>query len=179
MRARSTMLVLLALTLATTGCIKIDEWQKYNKAPGERCTSADECLACAEGITWDCTGPPGDQGICPLRTREVPTDGGTVTMDIAICRMSNGEIGMNCSGESPGACDFSYCVYATAAERGVCSRTCDDGSCPSGRFACTQTPRTGGGTMNWCAQLCTTDLDCDSNATCETVSTGSMVCFPS
>jgi hypothetical protein len=178
MRAPFMILLPLALVLAVAGCIKDDEWAKYNKQPGEQCTSADECLACAEGIDWKCDGPQGDQGICPLRTREVPVDGGTRTMDVAICRMSMGETGMNCTAENPGACDDSNCVYASAAEKGVCSKTCDDGVCPGARFTCTQTNRTGGGTMNWCAQLCKTDIDCDSNASCKAMTSGSMVCFP-
>ena len=92
--------------------------------------------------------------------------------------MSKGEIGLNCSGENPGTCDYSNCVYASAAETGLCSKTCDDLSCPNERFACTQTNRQGGGVMNWCALKCASNKDCDSNASCQTLPSGGQICFP-
>jgi hypothetical protein len=172
MRARTSLLSLL-LVLAATGCIKIDEWEKYNKAPGERCTSADECAACPEGIDWTCDGPTGDVGICP--TREATVEGESGPM--GVCRGSTGEPGMNCSGERPDLCDHDYCVYAGAAERGICSKVCDDGVCPDARFICTQTNLQSGGVANWCAQRCSADYECDSNAVCKS-NAGTMVCFP-
>jgi hypothetical protein len=132
MRARYVGLLPLVLVLAAS-CIKLDEWEKYNKLPGAACATADECQSCPEGIDWECTGPTGDQGIC----------------QVGLCRLSKGEIGLNCTAEDPGTCDYSNCVYASAAEKGLCSKTCDDLSCPGERFACTQTNRQGGGVMNW------------------------------
>jgi hypothetical protein len=172
MRARPLDLLPLVLALAGAGCISEDEWSKYNKQPGDVCESADECTSCPSGATWTCEGPSGDEGICTLR------DVGSGGVRQGICRGSAGEPGVNCSAENPGACDYSYCVYAGAAEKGVCSRVCDDGVCPGARFVCIQTNRQSGGVMNWCAQRCTTNVECDTHSTCQTAPSGETVCFP-
>ena len=173
MRARSRDLLPLVLVLAVAGCIKIDEWSKYNKDPGQPCESADECTSCPEGYDWACAGPPGDTGICP--TRDGSENGQPVTR--GVCRRSLGETGMNCTAETVSGCDDDYCIYASSQEAGVCSKHCDDGVCPA-RSVCIQTNKTGGGTMLWCAQKCTNTLDCATNATCQDTGTYGMVCFP-
>jgi hypothetical protein len=173
MRVRTRDLLALLLILAVVGCIKIDEWNKYNQDPGQPCTSNDECTSCPEGYDWECAGPPGDEGLCT--TREGEADGGTITR--GICRLSMGETGMNCAGD-PTICDYGYSVYANNnPSRGVCSKVCDDGVCPA-RSICIQTPKTGGGTINWCAQTCATTFDCDTNSTCQSATGYGMVCFP-
>jgi hypothetical protein len=161
MRSRPTSLLVLALALAVAGCISQSEWDKYNKKPGENCTSSDECGYCTEDSPKGCEGPSGDSGLCL----------------VGVCRMTKGEIGLNCSAAS--TCDYGDCVYASSSQYGICSKVCDDSYCPGERSACVQTPRTGGGTMNWCAHKCATSAECDTNATCQSISAGYMVCFPS
>jgi hypothetical protein len=162
MRASTIILLPLALVLALAGCIKDDEWSRYNKAPGMPCETADECAACPADADWDCAGPIGDEGICMA----------------GHCRMTTGEVGLNCNAENPGTCDYDYCVYAGAAERGLCSKTCGDGTCPGERFVCAQTNSSSGGTIYWCAQRCAVDTDCDSNASCKENGSAGQVCFP-
>lgn len=163
MRTRPTPLLLATLVFATAGCISQSEWEKYNKEPGEACSSSDECGFCTEDSPEGCRGPTADGGICIA----------------GVCRTSRGEIGLNCNAENAGTCDYTNCIFASSSQYGICSKSCETDSCPGERTACVESARTGGGVIRWCAQKCVSTDECDSNSTCQNVPAGYQVCFPS
>ena len=83
----------------------------------------------------------------------------------------SGELGASCDGEF--ACDYGLrCLVPMGTKSGVCTVTCQGGSCASGTCA-----ETDYGEL--CLRECAISSDCDQGHVCGSFEFGDSVCWPS